>query len=252
MQKREDLQEIFADQAFYKDEYWHSPGGRAIREIVFGFNDGLVSTVGFMIGVASTFSDYRILLVTGLAEVMAGGVSMFFGAYLSTKNQREFFEHEIERERAEIEEMPEKERDEIRRIYAAKGFQGEELEMVVRHITSDRNIWLKCMMEEELGLIFESMGNPLKAACVTGLSFVLGGLLPLVPFFLLGSINALPHSIALSGMSLFVMGILKTSLTKKHWFQSGLESFLIGLAAGGAGLLFGYIATWVTGLKAPF
>src|SRR3989338_4659463 len=146
MSKAEDLQRIFGEKAFYRDEAWHSPGGRAIREVVFGFNDGMVSTVGFVVGVAAALSDPRIVLITGLAEVMAGGFSMFFGSYLSTKNQREFFEQEIERERYEIREMPEKEREEIRRIYEAKGFKGGDLEMVVNHITSDNNVWLKCMM----------------------------------------------------------------------------------------------------------
>lgn len=247
--KAEEMKRIFGE-AFYLEEYWHSPGGRAIREVVFGFNDGLVSTVGFVVGVASTLAHTHLVLFTGLAEVTAGAFSMCFGAYLSTKNQREFFEREIERERSEIDQMPEREKDEVRRIYAAKGFEGAELEMVVKRITSDRNVWLKCMMEEELGLIYESMDSPFKVGLITGLSFVLGGLVPLIPFLGGGDApRALGYSIVISSVGLFIMGILKTFLTKRHWLKSGLESLAVGLLATGVGLLFGKIASALTGIR---
>ncbi len=252
MKKTEEIKQIFGAHASYRDEAWHSPGGRAIREVVFGFNDGLVSTVGFVVGVAAALSSPRLVAVTGFAEVFAGGVSMFFGAYLSTKNQREFFENEIEREKFEIDHMPDREKEEVRRIYADKGFKGEALEMVVEQITSDRNVWLKCMMEEELGLIFESMDNSLKVGLTTGLSFVLGGLVPLLPFFFLSTTVPLGSSILLSAAALFIVGIIKTYLTKKHWLKSGLESLIIGLLAMGCGLLFGKIASHLTGFKGPF
>ncbi len=252
MNKAAELKKIFGEMAFCRDESWHSPGGRAIREVVFGFNDGMVSTVGFVVGVAAALSNPKIVLITGLAEVMAGSFSMFFGSYLSTKNQREFFEQEIEREKYEIREMPEREREEIRKIYAAKGFKGADLEMVVSHITSDNSVWLKCMMEEELGLIFESMDNSLKVGLMTGLSFVVGGLVPLIPYMYAASSAALAQCIGLSAISLFVVGIVKTFLTKKHWFKSGLESLVIGLLATGAGLAFGKIASHFTGFQAAF
>ncbi len=242
---------MFAEHAIYRDEYWHSPGGRAIREIVFGFNDGLVSTLGFVVGVAGAIADQHIVLVTGLAEVMAGCFSMFFGGYLSTKNQREFFQKEIDREKFEIENMPEKEKDEVRSIYAAKGFKGNQLEAIVDHITSDRNLWLKCMMEEELGLIFESMDNPLKVGSVTGFSFMMGGFVPLIPFVFFGSIHAIHHSIILSAVALFGIGVIKTHLTKKNWLASGFESFVIGLLATAVGLLFGKVAAHFGAGKIP-
>ena len=252
VKKAEELNRIFLGKTPYRDESWHSPGGRAIREVVFGFNDGMVSTVGFVVGVAAALADPQIVLITGLAEVMAGSFSMFFGSYLSTKNQREFFEQEIEREKFEIREMPEKEREEIRKIYAAKGFQGSDLEMVVGRITSDEGVWLKCMMEEELGLIFESMDNPLKVGFTTGLSFMLGGLVPLLPYMYSASASALLQCIGLSGAGLFAMGIVKTFLTRKNWLKSALESLLIGLLATGAGLLFGKIASHFTGFQGTF
>lgn len=239
---REELKAILAHPAIYQKEYWHSSQGRAIREVVFGMNDGIVSSVCFIFGVAHAISSPHIVLIAGLTEVFSGGISMFFGGYLSTKNQREFFEREIARERVEIEEVPDKERDEIRRIYSAKGFQGEELEMVVRRITSNKNIWLKTMMEEELGLIFESMDNPLKVGTIVGLAFILGAFVPFVPFMILPIPTAVKFSLGLTGLTLFVVGGLKTLLTKKSWVSSGVESLVIGLASAGAGFLLGKLA----------
>ncbi|MBI4549633.1 MAG: VIT1/CCC1 transporter family protein [Candidatus Omnitrophica bacterium] len=242
-----DLKEIFGKPPVQHDEDWHSPGGKAIREVVFGFNDGLVSTVGFVMGVSAALPDPRIILIAGLAEVLAGGFSMFFGAYLSSKNQREFFESEIARERFEMEHMPEKEREEIRRIYAAKGFVGAELEAVVRQITSDPKVWLKCMMEEELGLIYESMDNPIKVGFLTGFSFMTAGIIPILPFVYASSDTAMLHTVLFSAVSLFAVGILKTFLTRRPWFRSGLESLTIGLLASGLGYVFGWAASRLAG-----
>lgn len=244
-----DLREIFGKPAVERDEDWHSPGGKAIREVVFGFNDGLVSTVGFIMGVSAALPDPRIVLIAGLAEILAGGFSMFFGAYLSSKNQREFFESEIARERFEMEQMPEKEKEEIRRIYAAKGFFGAELEAVVRRITSDPKVWLKCMMEEELGLIYESMDNPLKVGFLTGFSFMTAGIIPILPFVYAASGTAMLQAVLFSAASLFAVGVLKTFLTRKNWIKSGLESLGIGLLASGLGYFFGWAAARLTGFN---
>lgn len=238
----QDLKELIEMPRIYQEEKWHSPAGRFVREVVFGINDGVVSTVGFLFGIASAFTDHRIVLISSLAEVLAGAFSMFFGGYLSTKSQQEFFEHEIIREKREIEEMPAKEREEIRRIYRTKGFQDEkELDLVVNRITADRKIWLKCMMEEELGLIVESMDSPLKVAMVIGASFLVGGFIPLVPFIFFEGAVALKTSLLFTAVSLFVLGGIKTTLTRKHWLKSGLEVLTIGVLAAGVGYFIGFI-----------
>lgn len=235
-----DLRELLEIPRIYEEEAWHSPGGRLVREVVFGINDGVVSTVGFLFGVAGAFLSHSIILISGFAEVLAGAVSMFLGGYLSTKSQQEFFEHEIRREKREIEEMPAREREEIRRIYRTKGFQDEqELDLVVGRITADKKVWLKCMMEEELGLILESMDHPLKIGAVIGISFLAGGFIPLIPFTLLDTRAALQASLVFTSAALFVVGAVKTLITKRSWFKSGLETLGIGIFAAGLGYLIG-------------
>src|SRR3990167_15017 len=123
----------------FHDEDWHTPKGRQIREVVFGMNDGLVSTVGFVAGVTGSIKDSRIVFLTGMAAIVAGAVSMFLGAYLASKSQKEFFEMEIAREKREIIESPDKERQEIRDIFTDHGFTEDEVEMIVHRVTSDKD-----------------------------------------------------------------------------------------------------------------
>lgn len=235
-----ELKEIFEIPRIYEEEAWHSPSGRLVREVVFGINDGVISTVSFLFGVVGAFASHQVVLISGLAEVLAGTVSMFFGGYLSTKSQQEFFEHEIAREKREIEETPARERDEIRRIYGAKGFRDEkELDLVVERITADKKIWLKCMMEEELGLILESMDSPFKVGTVIGASFLVGGFIPLVPFIFLDTPSALKTSLVFTGAALFLLGGIKTTITRRSWIRSGLEVLFIGIFAATAGYLIG-------------
>ena len=236
-----ELKEILEIPRIYEEESWHSPGGRALREVVFGINDGIVTTIGFLLGIAGAFASRQMCLVSGLAEVLAGMISMFFGGYLSTKSQQEFFENEIRREKREIEEMPAKEREEIRRIYRSKGFRDEkELDLVVQRITADKRVWLKCMMEEELGLILESMNSPLKVGLLIGSSFLVGGLIPLIPLMFFSTHMAVKVSVVFTSAVLFLLGALKTTLTHQSWLKSGLETLLIGMAAGSFGLLIGF------------
>ncbi len=143
----------------FHTEDWHTPQGRFIREVMFGINDGLVSTIGFVAGATGSLMQTRLVLLAGIASVVAGALSMGIGAYLASKSQREFFESEKAREHREIEEVPEDERKEIRDIYARLGFQPDEVEMIVRRITSNKDLWVQTMMREELGILEETV-NP--------------------------------------------------------------------------------------------
>lgn len=248
MSPLKELKELFEIPRIYEEEAWHSPAGRLVREVVFGVNDGVISTIGFLFGVAGALANQQVVLISGLAEVLAGAISMFFGGYLSTKSQQEFFEHEIAREKKEIEEMPGREREEVRRIYQTKGFSDEkELDLVVDRITADKRIWLKCMMEEELGLILESMDSPFKVGGVIGASFVVGGFIPLVPFIFLDTQPALKVSFLFTSAALFLLGGIKTTITRRPWYTSGLEALLIGVFAAGMGYLIGLFLKGIVG-----
>ena len=233
-----------ADQpAHLHHEDWHTPKGRAIREIIFGVNDGLVTTIGFLAGVTGSIAQARFILLAGMAEIVAGAISMALGAYLATKSQREFFHSEIEQEKWEIEKMPEKEAQEIREIYGDMGFTRPEQEMIVNRVTSDKDIMLRFMKREELGLFDEHLDDPVGVALTMGLSFLAGALPPIVPYFFIGD----PHSaiwiaVLLSVVFLFSVGVAKTRLTKVKPLRSGLETTILGVVACGIGYILGWLA----------
>ncbi len=223
----------------YLDEEWHSPKGKIIREVIYGATDGIVTSLGFVIGVLGALQDSRIILITGIAGASAGALSMGFSAYISSKSQAEFFLAEIKRESREMAEMPDKEREEIRKIYRAKGFKGDELELVVKRITSNPAVWLRCMMEEELGLIVEAFDTPWIIGAITAVSYVAGAFLPIIPYAVRSPSSAFPWSLAVSVCALFALGAGKTMLTKTSPWKSGFEMMGIGLISAFVGYLIG-------------
>lgn len=228
----------------FHGELWHTSAGRAIREVIFGLNDGLITAFGFISGVSGAHVAPLLVCLTGLAEAAAGGLSMFFGAYLSTKAQRQFFESEIAREEREIETDPDHEREEVRIIYRAKGFSTAEVDMIVKRITSNKKLWLNFMMHEELGMIPEHFDNPIKVAFIIGISFLLAALVPVIPYaFHLGNKRAFALSAALTLVSLFAAGAGKTKITRTSWFSGGIEMLIVGVIAGGIGLGVGKLLT---------
>lgn len=228
------------------EEGWHSRKGRAIREVVFGMHDGLITTLGFLSGVNAATASWRLIVIAGLAEAFAQTLSMGFGAYLSTKSEREFYQREIARERLEIETAPENERDEIREIYRSKGFSKDEIEIMVARLTANRELWLKAMMMEELGLIEERFDNPIRVGLLIGVSSSVGAFLPIFPYFFLELNSAFTASVAVAASALFATGAGKTVLTRRVWWKSGLEMMGIGLLVAVAGYGIGHVlgALW--------
>ncbi|HZU06158.1 MAG TPA: VIT1/CCC1 transporter family protein [Chloroflexota bacterium] len=227
--------------AILRAERWHEPLGRVLREIVFGMNDGLISSLGFVAGASGAFDQNAPIIIGGLAALVAGTASMAIGGYLSVKAQREFYESEIRRELYEMTTMPEHEREEVRQLYRAKGFEGEELERIVARITANRDVWLKVMMEEELGLFPEHDTTPLVSASYIGTAFALGALVPILPYFFLPPLAALGVALALAAATLFAIGAAKARLTRRPWLTSGLEITAFGLLAAAIGFLIGHL-----------
>src|SRR5437870_1760430 len=137
-----------------------------IRDLVFGFGDGVNTSLGIVSGVGGAAVAADIVILAALIGMFTGAKAMAVQNYLAVKSQREILESEIKREKFEIENVPDKERQEIEDIYMAKGFRGEDLRRVVNKITSDKTVWLKTMLTEELGLNLEFVGRPLKDALV--------------------------------------------------------------------------------------
>lgn len=224
-----------------KNSVNHSLKGRNIREYIFGIEDGLVSTFGIITGVATASLSGYFVILAGLANMFAGGISMMAGTYLSTKSQREFYENELKREREEIKTMPKIEREEVKEIYYKKGFRGKKLNHIIKLITSNKDIWLKVMIVEELGLIQHRFLNPLRSSGVMGLSFGVGSLFPLVPYFFVDVELAFPISIFLTVSGLFLFGAAKTIYTDKRWIKAGIEMVIVGMLAGIVGYLIGIL-----------
>lgn len=212
-------------------EHWHSPEGKFIREVILGINDGLIETLGFVTAVFGATAESGIIVITGLAQVLAGSISMGIGAYVSQKSFREFYDREEDIERKEIESKPGEERAEIAAIYKKKGFEGDELKTVVDRITSNKKVWLETMMAQELGLIREGYTHPVKSGAVTGASYVLGAISPLTPYLILPVESAFIASVLLSSIFLFVVGGLKSRWAHVWWVWSGVEIMAYGLGA---------------------
>ncbi len=219
--------------------------GAYIGEAVYGALDGIVTTFAVVAGVEGARLPSGIVLILGFANLIGDGLSMGVGSYLSTKSRREYEQSERERERWEVENYPEGEREEIREIYERKGFTGKDLDRAVEIITSDKEIWVETMMQEELGII-EGSGHPFFNGLSTFVSFMVAGFIPLLFFVMALAIPSLEQytfsmSVLLTGLTLFVVGSLRVLVTQANWWRSGLEMLIVGGAAALGAYLVGYI-----------
>jgi VIT1/CCC1 family predicted Fe2+/Mn2+ transporter len=216
----------------------HPHRGDWLREIVFGLNDGLVTTLVFIMAVSAAVPTHLVLVVLG--EVLAGGVSMGLGGYLSARTAKEVLDKRIEIERYEIKHEPEEERAELRAIYQRKGFSGPLLDRVVSHLTANDERWHQAMVHDELGIVEDKPIIPWLQGLQVGLSFVIGGLIPTVPVLL-----SLPQvrwwAYGLTALTALALGAIKARYTHKGPVRAGIEFLIvvtIGTLAGvGIGLL---------------
>jgi VIT1/CCC1 family predicted Fe2+/Mn2+ transporter len=226
------LESLGPDYAIEEDPSAHKLHGEWIRDVTLGANDGLVSILTLLAGVAGAATG-DVVLLAGIAGLVAGAISMGVGAYVSAKAYRAFYRKELEREIREMRELPDVERQEIREIYRRRGFEGPMLERVVDTITSDPRVWLKVMMTEELGLSAQ-FAQPLGAAGVVFVSFIAGGTVPVLPFVFVKGLGALGVSIVLTTGALLAAGAVRSRFTGERALTAGLE--LVGMAAVGVGV----------------
>jgi VIT1/CCC1 family predicted Fe2+/Mn2+ transporter len=223
-------------------ESWHTTRGRAIRDIVYAIDTGLVTTVSFIAGVSASLVAIERIIIAGLIQIVSGMLAIFFGSYISTKAQKSFFENQIDREKREIEEDPEKETQEIREIFGEIGFSRDEQEIAVKHITSNKETWLKFMVQEEIGISPGLIDKPYEIGAISAVSFLIGAIPAIMPFFIFGTVvQALMISATSVLIFLFVLGVLKSKITKVKWYKSGLETLIIGSVSCGSGFLLGRI-----------
>lgn len=213
-----------------------------LSNVILGGQDGLVNVLGVILGVTAASGEIRIILAAGLAATFAESVSMAAVAYTSKMAEKDHYDAELLREKREIKELPDVERQEIRDIYKTKGFSGQLLEDIVSHITSNDKIWLSTMMTEELGLTRIETKDVVIGSVVVGASAIVGSLIPLAPFLFVDITSATIISLILSTMALFIVGFYKGRKTVGRPVRSGIELGIIGMGAAiigyGIGLIF--------------
>ncbi len=227
---------------FRRHKEFHKVGrGSLMRDMILGGQDGLVNVLGIILGVAVATTDVRIVIIAGIVAAFAESVSMAAVAYTSTKAEKDFYSSEYEREKYEIENMPDIEKQEIKEVYYNKGFRGKLLNDIVKKVTSNKKIWLETMMTEELQLS-ESKNSPSASAAIVGFSAFFGSLIPLTPFFFgAAPFEGAVASLIVSIIALFAAGYAKGKLTIGRPGRSGAEMAFIGISSAIAGYIVGYL-----------
>jgi VIT1/CCC1 family predicted Fe2+/Mn2+ transporter len=223
-------------------ERWHRvDSSGSLRASIFGVNDGLVSNLSLVIGVAGANPEGRFIILAGIAGLLAGAFSMGAGEFVSVTSQRELFERQIELEREELETNPEEERKELALIYRAKGLGVREAEELSARIIADRGVALETLAREELGLNPDELGSPWRVALSSFAAFALGAIVPVIPFLFGSTWGHFGASAAMSGIALFAVGAAVSLFTGKSAWFSGGRQLLIGLAAAAVTFTIGRI-----------
>ena len=221
-------------------------GGGTLRAGVFGVNDGLVSNTCLVMGVAGAAAEPSVLVLTGVAGLLAGAFSMAAGEFISMLSQKEMFEHQIAQERDELERYPKEEAEELALIYAARGLPLAQARDVAAKMIAHPEKALDTLAREELGLNPDDLGSPIGAAVSSFIAFSIGASLPLIPF-LLGLKPGIAIAATISGAALFVVGAMLSLFSGRSALLGGLRMLAIGSAAAAATYFIGSLFN-VTGL----
>ena len=227
-----------------KRERWHGRGGSWVADAIYGVNDGLGAVFGIVSGVAgATNNQQHIVLISGLAGMLASSLSMGAGAYLAVKSEGEVYEAEIAREKAEVEENPEEEIEEMALFYQLQGFSAEESQKMAQRLAENPEQLVQAMAQSELGLSEHRFPNPWKSAASASLSTAVGAFIPIVPFFFMSGLPAVIVAFFVSIVAHFAVGAVKSLITIRSWWASGFEMTLVGIIEAvvtyGLGLAFG-------------
>jgi VIT1/CCC1 family predicted Fe2+/Mn2+ transporter/rubrerythrin len=223
-------------------ERWHVRGVGWIGDAIYGVNDGLGAVFGIVSGMAGYTGGSEVVLAAGLAGTLASALSMGAGAYLASKSNREVYESEVARERAEIEEDPHEELLELELFYQLKGFSAEESRTMAERIQKEPKQFLRTLVHEELGLSEETFPNPIRSTISAAVSTAIGGFIPIIPFFFTVGMPAVIASFIISTVAHFVVGASKALVTTRSWWASGAEMTIVGILEAaityGVGLAF--------------
>ncbi|MEY2440458.1 MAG: vacuolar iron transporter family protein [Verrucomicrobiota bacterium] len=227
-----------------KRERWHGRGGSWVADAIYGVNDGLGAVFGIVSGVAgATNNQQHFILVSGLAGMIASSLSMGAGAYLAVKSESEVYEAEIAREKAEVEENPEEEIEEMSLFYQLQGFSPEESQKMAERLAQDPDQLVQAMAQSELGLSEHRFPSPWKSSASAAISTAIGAFIPIIPFFFMRGLQAVIAAFAVSIVAHFAVGAVKSLITLRSWWASGIEMTMVGIIEAavtyGLGLGFG-------------
>jgi predicted membrane protein (TIGR00267 family) len=210
-------------------ERWHVRGVGWIGDAIYGVNDGLGAVFGIVSGMAGYTGGSEVVLAAGLAGTLASALSMGAGAYLASKSEREVYESEVSRERAEIEEDPHEELLELELFYQLKGFSADEARTMAERLQKEPKQFLSTLVHEELGLSEETFPSPWRSTLSAGLSTAVGGFIPIIPFFFAVGMPAVIASFIISTLAHFAVGASKSLITTRSWYASGAEMTVVGI-----------------------
>jgi VIT1/CCC1 family predicted Fe2+/Mn2+ transporter/rubrerythrin len=227
-----------------KRERWHGRGGSWVADAIYGVNDGLGAVFGIVSGVAgATNNQQHFILISGLAGMIASSLSMGAGAYLAVKSEAEVYEAEIAREKAEVDENPEEEIEEMSLFYQLQGFSAEEAQKMAERLGENPEQLVRAMAQSELGLSEHRFPSPWKSSASAAISTAIGAFIPIIPFFFMSGINAVIAAFVISIVAHFAVGAIKSLITLRSWWASGLEMTIVGVIEAavtyGLGLAFG-------------
>jgi VIT1/CCC1 family predicted Fe2+/Mn2+ transporter len=222
----------------------HRSGKIALRDVVIGLSDGLTVPFALAAGVSVAVASSKVVVTAGLAEIVAGSISMGLGGYLAARTDMDQYASERRREYREVQLVPHIERDEVRDVFREYGLAGTELEQVVDHIVADPDRWVDFMMRFELGLERPQLNQAPVSALTIAISYAVGGLVPLVPYVFIPNVPyALLVSIVLTLIALFLFGGYKARMTRTARLRGAIQTTLIGAAAAAAAFGIAHLIT---------
>ncbi|HLH65139.1 MAG TPA: VIT1/CCC1 transporter family protein [Solirubrobacteraceae bacterium] len=215
-------------------ERWHRRGGGWISGAIYGANDGLAAVFGIVAGVSGATNGSSAVLTAGLAGAIASALSMATGAFLAERSEAEVAAANLDRERQEIEEHPEEEKEELSLFYQLKGVDPETADQLAEQLARNPDAMLKALAAEEFGITSSDGGNPAQAAIAAGISTGIGAIVPVIPFMITTGTAAIVAAAFVSLAAHFMVGAAKSLVTLRSWWAAGLEMTLAGVVVGGA------------------
>jgi len=214
---------------------------------VLGAQDGLLVPLGVVTGMAAAHPARALIIVAGLAEAVAGAISMGGGSYLASQAEEQLYDSEIAAEGREIDEFPERETDELAIVLEREGLTHEHAATVARGLASNPNVFLRTKVQKELGLSPDAGGAAFGDAIVVGVTYLVAAIVPLWPYFFFSLDIALAVSLTCTLLALFSVGVAKGQVTRLSLLRSGLQVMIVGSVCAGAGFAIGHLVTTLSG-----